>query len=194
MRRKRVIATSDSDEAIQFSLRNFLGCFAELVIGPATSDRTRWLAMTRIASKSTLAQPVTRQHFAHGIDQLCFRYRALCLRLLLQMLFAAFFRFGKFGADDQILDRDFAARFFVGTLDDDARGVAPVGIFHLRCEFSEAEIKLGANAGVAQLRDHVLIIADAILVEHRDPDQEEGGLDGVEAVSDARALFPPQPG
>jgi hypothetical protein len=32
-----------SDEAIQCFL---LDCFAELVIGPATSGRTRWLAMT----------------------------------------------------------------------------------------------------------------------------------------------------
>jgi hypothetical protein len=32
---------SDSDEAIQESL----DCFAELVIGPVTSGRTRWLAV-----------------------------------------------------------------------------------------------------------------------------------------------------
>jgi hypothetical protein len=34
------------DEAIQFLPRGGLDCFAELVIGPATSGRTRWLAMT----------------------------------------------------------------------------------------------------------------------------------------------------
>jgi hypothetical protein len=40
-----VIARSESDEAIQ-SGTSRLDCFAELVIGPATSGRTRWLAMT----------------------------------------------------------------------------------------------------------------------------------------------------
>jgi hypothetical protein len=34
-----------SDEAIQ-NLHRRLDCFAEPVIGPATSGRTRWLAMT----------------------------------------------------------------------------------------------------------------------------------------------------
>jgi len=40
-----------SDEAIQVSptrLRLTLDCFAEPVIGPATSGRTRWLAMTQL--------------------------------------------------------------------------------------------------------------------------------------------------
>ena len=36
---------SRGDEAIQFPHAE-LDCFAELVIGPATSGRTRWLAMT----------------------------------------------------------------------------------------------------------------------------------------------------
>jgi hypothetical protein len=43
--RKLVIARSVSDEAIQCDSEG-LDCFAELVIGPATSGRTRWLAMT----------------------------------------------------------------------------------------------------------------------------------------------------
>ena len=52
-----VIARSVSDEAIQTAVQNLwptlvnrtarLVCFAELVIGPATSGRTRWLAMTK---------------------------------------------------------------------------------------------------------------------------------------------------
>ncbi len=41
-----VIARSDSDEAIQLLMQAALDCFAEPVIGPATSGRTRWLAMT----------------------------------------------------------------------------------------------------------------------------------------------------
>ena len=64
---------------------------------------------------------VTRQYLAHRFDQLRFWHLALRLRLFLQMLFAAFFRFRKLGADDQVFDRDFAARFLVGALDDDAR-------------------------------------------------------------------------
>src|ERR1700733_5750493 len=38
-----------SDEAIQ-DLAAALDCFAELVIGPATSGRTRWLATTRLTT------------------------------------------------------------------------------------------------------------------------------------------------
>jgi hypothetical protein len=47
------------------------------------------------------------EHLAHGLDHFVFRHGALRLRLLLQMLFAAFFRFRKLGANDQILDGDF---------------------------------------------------------------------------------------
>jgi hypothetical protein len=36
-----------SDEAIQTLQFKRLDCFAEPVIGPATSGRTRWLAMTK---------------------------------------------------------------------------------------------------------------------------------------------------
>jgi hypothetical protein len=42
---KIVIARSVSDEAIQHLLQ-LLDCFAEFIIGPTTSGRTRWLAMT----------------------------------------------------------------------------------------------------------------------------------------------------
>src|SRR5215469_6286188 len=94
-------------------------------------------------SERRSAQTVAGEHFAHRIDQLRLWNGALGLRLLLQMLFAALFRFRQFGADDQILDGDFAARFFVGALDDDARRIAPVGIFHLQTEFSRPEIKFG---------------------------------------------------
>ena len=41
-----VIARSVSDEAIQSSAK-LPDCFAEPVIGAATSGRTRWLAMTK---------------------------------------------------------------------------------------------------------------------------------------------------
>ena len=47
-----VIARSGSDEAIQILARAALDCFAEFIIGPATSGRTRWLAMTRAVPSS----------------------------------------------------------------------------------------------------------------------------------------------
>jgi hypothetical protein len=42
---RRVIARSESDEAIQRGAAE-LDYFAEFIIGTATSGRTRWLAMT----------------------------------------------------------------------------------------------------------------------------------------------------
>jgi hypothetical protein len=75
----------------------FIGSFRKLL--PATLFSTR-------------ATP--RQYFTQGFEHFFLRYGALRLGLLLQMLFAAFFRFRKLGADDQILDGDFtagAARF-----------------------------------------------------------------------------------
>ena len=47
-----VIARSGSDEAIQILAHAALDCFAEFIIGPATSGRTRWLAMTRAVPSS----------------------------------------------------------------------------------------------------------------------------------------------
>ena len=88
------------------------------------------------------------------------------------MLLAAFFELGEFGADDQILDRDFALGLLVAALDDDARRVALVGVFELIAEIARiAEIKLGADFSGAQFRDHVLIIGEAVLVEHGDDDR-----------------------
>ena len=54
-----VIARSERDEAIQGGAAE-LDCFAELVIGPATSGRARWFAMTSI-----LATPPSRPSFAN---------------------------------------------------------------------------------------------------------------------------------
>jgi len=61
------------------------------------------------------------EHLAHRLDHFFFRHGALRLGLLLQMLFAAFFLFGKLGANDQILDRDFTTGFFVGALNNNTR-------------------------------------------------------------------------
>jgi hypothetical protein len=42
-------------------MAQLLDCFAALVVGPATSGRTRWLAMTRLKlNSSTLALPPHR--------------------------------------------------------------------------------------------------------------------------------------
>src|SRR5580704_3145378 len=101
------------------------------------------------AAGSARLELVAGQHGADGFDQLRLWHGALRLGLLLQMLLAAFFQLGELGADDQVLDGDLALGLLVGALDDDARRVAPVGLFHLRAEFAGAEIKLGANAGVA---------------------------------------------
>jgi hypothetical protein len=57
-----------SDEAIQHGAAT-LDCFAELVIGPATSGRTRWLTMTMMSLISALALifaafPTSAQEFS----------------------------------------------------------------------------------------------------------------------------------
>ena len=70
--------------------------------------------------------------------------------LFLQVLVALFGEPREFGADDQILDLHLALGLLVGALDDDAGAAAAVGVFHLRAELSGAEIKLGADAGLAQ--------------------------------------------
>ena len=98
-------------------------------------------------------------------------------RLLLQMLVAAFFQLGEFGADDQVLDRDFPLGLFVGALDDDARRVALVGVFELVAEVARiAEIKLGADVCCAKLCHHALIVGEPILIEHGDNDWAGLGL------------------
>ena len=52
--------------------------------------------------------------------------------------------------------------------------VAPVGIFELVAHvLGIAEIELGADVGVAQGRDHLLVVGDAVAVEHGDDDGTE---------------------
>src|SRR6202035_981501 len=76
------------------------------------------------AAGSARPELVAGQHGADGFDQLRLRHGALRFGLLLQMLLAAFFQLSELGADDQILDRDFALGLLVGALHDDARRVA----------------------------------------------------------------------
>ena len=81
---------------------------------------------------------MAREHLAHGVDQLLLRHRELRLGLLLAIFVAVFAHAGELGAEDEILDLDFALRFLVGALDDDAGRAALVGIFELRAHSAAA--------------------------------------------------------
>ena len=67
---------------------------------------------------------------------------------------------GKARAFEQILDRDLALRALVLALNDDAWAAAPVGIFHLRLHAGVADVHFGADARLAQIARHFLIVAD----------------------------------
>ncbi len=119
---------------------------------------------------------VAGEHGAHGVDQLTLGHESLGFSLALQMLLAAFFQLRQFGAEDQVFHQDVggAARMvlFVATLDDDARAVAPVGVFELVANVLRiAEVKLGADVRLAQLLDHALIVGQPVAVEHGDDDR-----------------------
>ena len=58
--------------------------------------------------RSALREPVPREHLAHRFDELVLGHGALRLGLFLQMFLAALFQLRQFGADDQVLDGDFA--------------------------------------------------------------------------------------
>src|SRR5262249_723998 len=77
---------------------------------------------------------------------------------------------------DQVLDLHLAFRLLVAALDHHAGRAAPVGVFELRPHLARTEIKLGADAAIAQGRDHFLVIGDAFAVEHRDDDGAGLGL------------------
>src|SRR5579883_2317282 len=68
---------------------------------------------------------------------------------------------------DQVLDLHIAARLFVRALDDHAGRVAAVGIFELVAHvLGIAEIELGADVRGAKAGHHLLIVGDAVAVEH----------------------------
>src|SRR4051794_13218250 len=109
---------------------------------------------------------MARQHFSHLGDKLIFAARKLRGAALSPFLIGGD-RSGGLGALDQVLDLHLAARLFITALDDHARRIALVGVFELVAHVLRiAEIKLGADFCVAQGRDHLLVIGDAILVEH----------------------------
>src|SRR4051794_27193762 len=88
---------------------------------------------------------MTRQHLAYFGDDLILVAGKLRGARFAPLLMRGD-RGGRLGAFDQILDLHLAARFFIRALDDDARRVAPVGIFQLVAHvFGIAEIKLRAE-------------------------------------------------
>src|SRR5689334_18401128 len=97
----------------------------------------------------SMLRRVAFQNLADGLHQPVLRHRKLGLGLLLEVLVAALLELGELGAEKEILDLHLAPLLLVRALDDDARGVALVGIFHLRAELARAEIELCADAGAA---------------------------------------------
>src|ERR1700738_1903778 len=97
---------------------------------------------------------MARQYFAHLGDDLAFPAGKLRRTGLAPFLVGSD-RGGRPGTLDQILDLNFAARFFVRALDDHAWAVPAVGIFELVAHvLGIAEIEFGADVGIAQLRAH----------------------------------------
>src|SRR5579872_4035561 len=122
----------------------------------------------RIANSVHPRHGMPCQYFAHGGHEIVFIDLRLRLGLFLQIFVTVLGR-GETGAEDEILDLNLALRLFVRPLDDHARRVAAIGIFELVAHvLGIAEIELGADAGIAQLRDHSLIVGDAVTVEHGD--------------------------
>ena len=87
-------------------------------------------------------EPVAIQNFPHGGDHVDFLNRNLRRPRRLPFLVGGDGRAG-LGAFDQILDLHFPPFALVRSLDDDARALAPVGVFHLRPHARRAEIDLG---------------------------------------------------
>ena len=83
----------------------------------------------------------------------------------------------------EVLDLDDAARALVAALDDDGGGVPSVGIFELGAHAGFAEIELGGDAGIAERRDHALVVAEAGAVH--DGDDHRAGASRVSILPSA---------
>src|SRR5262245_7293243 len=144
----------------------------------ASRDRSTLLAslLTLPIDRSIPRHLVAGEHLAHARDQVALWHRELRLGLLLPIFIVVLAQAGKLGAERQILDLHFAPSLLVAALDHDAGRAPLVGIFHLRAEFSRPEIELGANIGGAQRLHHLLVVADAILIEHGDHHRSVRGL------------------
>src|SRR3954451_14936350 len=110
-----------------------------------------------LALRLTPPYSVAREHAAYAVEQVILRHRELGFGLLCLVFLAILDRRDR-GAEDQVLDLHLALGLLVAALDHGARRAALIGIFHLRAEFAGAEIKLGANTGAAQRRDHFLVV------------------------------------
>jgi len=110
------------------------------------------------------------ENLPNPFDKLRFGHGELRLGLLLQ-IFLAVLDGGERGAEDQILDLHLALGLLVVALDDDARRAATIGLFHLRLHAGLAEIKLGADVRRAKRLRHLLVVGDAVAIEHEHDDR-----------------------
>src|SRR5215471_17131331 len=90
----------------------------------------RWMrgSSPRMTRQLSPAYVMPRQHLAHLFDQVGFAARELRRAALAPFLVGGDCG-SRPGAFDQILDLHFAARFFIGALNDHAGRVAAIGIF-----------------------------------------------------------------
>src|SRR3984885_11464542 len=161
---------------------------------PGMTGHEIWSRLNSLWRSSIPLHPVFIKNLADFLDQCRLRHLGLGLALFLQIFLAVLFELRQFSAEDQILEQNLRPCrivLLVTALDDHARRVAPVGIFELVAHvLGIAEIKLGANVGVAQASDHLLIIGDAIAVEYRDHDRAEFRFDVELAEHRQRGLQP----
>src|SRR5262245_36588327 len=167
-RRPRSGFATDSDPA--FAASPLKRRIAARWIGDAPPIRSFSTACATPATTVGISIPrhlVAREHLAHALDQRALLHGELRLGLLLAILIAVLAQARELGAEREILDLHLALLFLVAALDHHAGRAALVGVFHLRAEFSRSKIKLGPDVGGAQLLDHLLILADPVLIEHR---------------------------
>src|SRR3569833_2074230 len=109
---------------------------------------------------------MTREHFAYPGDEFVLLAGEL-RRTALPPFLVGGDRGRSLRALNQVLDLHLAARLLITALDDDAGRVAAVGIFELVAHvLGVAEIELGANAALSQLRHHFLIVGNAVAIEY----------------------------
>src|SRR3954451_2201926 len=148
---------------------------------PGHGGVSEWLAPAHV---------MARQHLAHFGDEVGLAARELRWAALAPFLVGSD-RGRRLRALDQILDLHLATRFFIRALDDDAGRIAAIGIFELVAHvLGIAEIEFGANAGGSQRCDHLLIVGDAVAVEHGDDDGAELGPRVELAKQSQRGLKP----
>ena len=121
----------------------------------------------------------------HSFDKLRFLHGKLRRLTFAPFLIVADF-LGKLFAENHVLDRDLTACLLVAALNDDARGTALVGIFHLRLHAGGAEIHLRADGGIglAERAGEIIVVGKALAVH----DEDDGGAGGCGCVELAEGL------